>query len=60
LGAVHLAGGTGETAGIRNADEGLQLIEIERRGHGFLQSSKLMIMIRNIRWINQSNGTIFP
>ena len=54
LGAVHLFGRPGEAAGIGNRDEGLQLIEIERRFHRSNPSLVLMLKIRNIRWINQS------
>ena len=34
LGPVHLLGRAGEAAGVGNHDEGLQLVEVERRGHG--------------------------
>ena len=33
LRAVHLVGGAREAAGIGNGDEGVHLVEIERRGH---------------------------
>ncbi len=60
LGAVHLFGCPREAAGIGNRDEGLQLIEIERRFHRYNPSLMLMLRIRNIRWINQSADGKLP
>lgn len=59
LSPMHLFCRAGKAAGVDNRDEGLQLIEIEWRFHRSNPSLLLMLKIRNIRWINQSNDGKF-
>jgi hypothetical protein len=56
---MHRFRRAGEAAGVDDRDEGLQLIEIEWRFHRSHPSLVLMLKIRNIRWINQSNDGKF-
>src|SRR5690606_10768356 len=53
LGLVHPTSRFGEAAAIGNGAEGLQLIEVERRGHG-CPSPKLIIRMKSICWTNGS------
>ncbi|MND60385.1 hypothetical protein D3C80_516110 [compost metagenome] len=49
----HPVRSLGEAARVDDGDESMQLVDIERSGHGRHPSVKLIIIIRNIRWTDQ-------